>query len=247
MEIERAALRRARELVADPFLGKPPIDVVALGYKIGVKSIAARDMADDGYVGRRQDGGLVIRYRRANSVERNRFTIAHEIAHVIIAEESGIDVMEIKHRRGLDSEEIIANAIAAEILMPAGLVRKFLTYRPPSWSSLFAMRGAFHVSTTAMVRRLTEIQGVAAVFIQVDYPVREGSLQMSCRASKHVNVLFPRRLTSVARDLVSEFDQGIRLSLDVVVDNEPVSIDCAGRLMRQFDKPAYWFVGWKCL
>ena len=241
----KAALERAREIVEDPAYGTPPVDVIALAQRFGVRNIAPREMVEDGYVGRNRNGELVIRYRSANCLERNRFTIAHEIAHILIAASRDIDVMEAKHRRGFDFEEIMANRIAAELLMPDVVLRELLHVKQPAWKSILEMRTLFRVSTTALIRRILDLRDFAAVFVQADYPVKESPQKFRCQLSGHGGFALSVHPRVAIVEMASCFERGESPSLSVVAKSYHLVIPCAGRLMGQFGKPCYWFVGWE--
>jgi Zn-dependent peptidase ImmA (M78 family) len=166
--IVRACQRRVQELVGHPDERRLPVDVVAVARQLGVRAVEPANLGIDGYVGVAADGSTVIRYRKSNTLERNRFTIAHEIGHLLIAEATEIAISAQKSRTGFDSEELIANQLAAELLVPADSLKKHLGCDLPSWGRVQHIRKQFNVSSYTLLRRLTEIEGVAAVFATFD-------------------------------------------------------------------------------
>lgn len=70
-------------------------------------------------------GKFIIRANRHDGARRQRFTIAHEIAHYLLHRDqigSGI-TDDVLYRSGLsDSREAEANRLAADILMPRSLI-----------------------------------------------------------------------------------------------------------------------------
>jgi hypothetical protein len=87
---------------------------------------------------------------------RQRFTLAHEIAHFVLHRdliESGI-VDDTMYRSDLDSVyETQANQLAADILMPIRLIKKYREQHPASdWKELAKV---FEVSEQAMKIRLS--------------------------------------------------------------------------------------------
>lgn len=244
-EDAESAVQIAHQFAASQLVSQPPIDIESVGRKFGIADIAPREMVDDGYVGRDVGGRLVVRYRSANSAERNRFTIAHEIGHVLISQVTGHDVMETRHRRGSSFEESIANRIAAELLMPEQCLRHYLATMRPSWDSVMTMRSVFQVSTTALVLRLMDIKSVTAIRFRVACPMNDPRKDVEVQASKHRRVLFPRRLEMLCSELIREFERGNPLQVEIHCDGNSTILSCGGRLMQRFDSPAYWFVGWK--
>jgi Zn-dependent peptidase ImmA (M78 family) len=79
---------------------------------------------------RNDDGTAVVGVNSADSLNRQRFTIAHELGHLILHGESDLHVDEhfpIGLRSGMsamgvDDKEIEANQFAAELLMPSGMI-----------------------------------------------------------------------------------------------------------------------------
>lgn len=125
-----------------------------------------------------KDSVATIGINRANSTERKRFTIAHEIAHFTLHwnpvsktnQEVFVDKdLFMKFRNTMSdysSSEIImeqeANAFAAALLMPKHFIEKELrgeqyqTLREPEIINSLAKR--FKVSAPAMTYRLTNLQ-----------------------------------------------------------------------------------------
>src|SRR5437867_75875 len=117
----RAAIRAARTHAQGKRL---PIDVKAIAREVGIVRIEPRNMRADGYLGQSERGALVIRYRLGTCQERLRFTIAHETAHILLAQAQGREVADPSFRtEGTSSEERTVNRIAAELLMPESLFR----------------------------------------------------------------------------------------------------------------------------
>ena len=220
---------------------------MALASHVGVASVEPREMVSDGYVGRREDGELVIRYREANSRERNRFTIAHEIAHILISKFTGEDVMANKHRKGFDDEEAAANRVAAELLMPEEMLNEHLSQRQPCWSSVAAIRGAFNVSTTALLRRIVELSSIDGIFIQVTKNGVEHSTGFSftCRASQNPSLLFLRPMRQEISRMLEEFEVCELSEIEYEAGNSRRTMICAGRRMTKFDRHEVWFIGWR--
>src|SRR5438270_5237382 len=86
------AIKAARNAVAASKYDLPPIDLFALSKELGISSVEPAALSTDGYLGRQGDGSLAIRYRCDNSERRNRFTIAHELAHLILAGVQGKEI-----------------------------------------------------------------------------------------------------------------------------------------------------------
>lgn len=104
-------------------------------------------------------GGFVIKVNRYETAERQRFTIAHEIAHFLLHKDyilTGV-IDNVMYRSTLGSKkETEANKMAAEILMPLQEMRESV---PTSWhevteSQVIDLADKFKVSVPAMKVRL---------------------------------------------------------------------------------------------
>src|SRR5688572_17971673 len=85
----RGAITEASDLAIRFADGRPPVDIVKLAKKLGVAEVSAAAISSDGYLGRRADGRFVIRYSDASPHHRRRFTIAHEIGHLLLSHSLG--------------------------------------------------------------------------------------------------------------------------------------------------------------
>jgi Zn-dependent peptidase ImmA (M78 family) len=105
------------------------------------------------------DSGFEIKINKYDLPERQRFTVAHEIAHYLLHRNdigSGV-VDNILYRSVLTSKkETEANALAAEIVMPSGAVRHELNKLggKPNDEIAEVLAQIFKVSTPAMKIRL---------------------------------------------------------------------------------------------
>jgi hypothetical protein len=114
------------------YQSQAPVDVVAIAIDLGVNvwamtmsdSISGKIFRDPINGGR---AGFSIAVNSLHSFVRQRFTVAHEIAHFILHRqklESGDLVDDAMYRSGLSNkEETAANRFAADILMPLPLIR----------------------------------------------------------------------------------------------------------------------------
>src|SRR4051812_13556555 len=65
------------------------VDVHAAAHSLGVVSVEPRQMAADGYLGLSPEGAFIILSGAGNSARRNRFTVAHEVGHLLLARAQG--------------------------------------------------------------------------------------------------------------------------------------------------------------
>lgn len=110
-------------------------------------------------------GKSVIGVNSLHPKTRQRFTIAHELGHLVL--QHG-DILVDKHilyrnsrsQEGIDQIEIEANSFAAELLMPELMIRRELTQThldPEDQDALEALAGKFDVSVPALTFRLVNL------------------------------------------------------------------------------------------
>jgi hypothetical protein len=118
-EVQRTVIRNHQQNL--------PIRLSSLAKELGV-SVQASTLKPgiSGELRPGPAGGYVIRVNRHESSTRQRFTVAHEIAHFLLHRDhigTGISD-DVLYRSGLsDQREAEANRLAADILMPIDLVR----------------------------------------------------------------------------------------------------------------------------
>lgn len=141
------------------FHGDFPVKVGALAKSFGISVKSSTLNAGISGEIKQEGGNYVIRVNRHDVKARQRFTLAHEIAHFLLHKESIGDgiVDDILYRSSLsDSMEAQANRLAADILMPMSFVNKKLTelsqYREEE--QIEKVASLLEVSITALKYRL---------------------------------------------------------------------------------------------
>lgn len=144
------------------FIDDVPVKVGALADALGLKVVvAALPLNISGLIQPDDTGGFVIKVNRFESKERQRFTIAHEIAHFLLHRDrlgSGI-IDSTLYRSKLSSRlEAEANRLAADIIMPDSKVREFLGSKTYTRSEniVDSLAQIFNVSKQAMAIRTGE-------------------------------------------------------------------------------------------
>jgi len=144
------------EIVAR-FLGEAPVDLEGLAAKLGLAVEYAELPSGLSAQLRREGPVYVIRINRRHTAPRQRFTLAHMIAHYLLHRDligEGIED-DALYRSGLGPAfESEANRLAAELLMPAELVRRL---HRSGLRSAEALAAAFQVSEEAMRIRLEQL------------------------------------------------------------------------------------------
>lgn len=147
-----------------------PIDVAIIASGEGAKVVPQRLGADVSGVLLRDENQTLIGVNSAHSPRRQRFTIAHEIAHLLLHPGRPYTVdstVRLNWRDDLsslasDNEEIAANAFAAELLMPERFVRRAIADIGAGRISnedrvVAVLAGRFEVSSEAMSYRLINL------------------------------------------------------------------------------------------
>jgi len=164
-----AVRRRAQSLLQEIGIHQVPVDVFAVTTYLGLDVLAeALDPSTSGVlvVGSEH---AVIGVNQQHHRRRQRFTIAHELAHYVLHRQASnvfVDSTLTFHRNktsaeGVDRQEVEANAFAAELLMPEGLLKKY-------WESqqfdlyddvaLARLAARFDVSEQALTIRLMNLR-----------------------------------------------------------------------------------------
>ena len=147
-EVEQAAI----SLRTHWDLGRKPIlSVVELLEECGVKVLSLELSDIGGMTAYARRGGTsvdaVIVVNCSDSGERQRFTLAHELGHLVLAADDKVNA------------EKAAQRFAGAFLMPADTVRTVIGRRRTSigWSELFSLKRVFAVSVQAIVYRCRDL------------------------------------------------------------------------------------------
>lgn len=162
------SVEAAKRILTEFKIKAPPIPVEEIAEKLGATlSFEPFDGDLSGMLFRNADR-VVIGVNSSHTHVRQRFTIAHEIAHLRLHKgELFVDEARINFRDGSSSlaikpEEIEANAFAAELLMPEVFLRDQLNAiakrgRNTQGDVIEKLARAFEVSTQAMEYRLNNL------------------------------------------------------------------------------------------
>ena len=129
------ARNEARRIIAEFQVSKPPVHVEALAEALGSQIARHRFDGPESGFALRDQGKWIIGVNIQTSRRRQRFTIAHELGHLLLHQGRPITVDQAVLRIDLrndvssmatDLEEIQANTFAATLLMPEEIVLPYV-------------------------------------------------------------------------------------------------------------------------
>lgn len=154
---EAEALRLAEE----HFPNGPEVVAKRLGAEIRLKPINV-----DGWCLRKPGGGAIITLNSNMPETRRRFTLAHEIAHLVLDTQSDVQdrIRDIYDPRS--PEEKAANRVGSEILLPPSRLKKIMK-RPVDSRTIATAAKEAKVSEVVIALRLFKM----AADFDLDHPV----------------------------------------------------------------------------
>lgn len=170
--VARVGYARVRRLAAGLLTGQTeaPVDLNAIADQLAAEIRIMPLSADISGILYRQDDRRVIVVNEAHNAARRRFTIAHELGHLVLHRGTAVHVddsfrFNLRSPRSStadDVEEIEANAFAANLLMPAVWLRNDLkddTIDLNAEDEVRLLADRYQVSVQAMMLRLTSLYG----------------------------------------------------------------------------------------
>ncbi len=157
--------KHASELLRDHGSIEAPVDVERLAKALGISVRYERLDKDVSGLLLVENGVAKVAINELHHLNRQRFTLAHEIGHVLL--HAGSDRVFVDRRffrnewssKGELREEIEANAFAAALLMPQSLVRQHLAADAGITDvDVFRLATRFQVSEQAMTLRLVKLK-----------------------------------------------------------------------------------------
>ena len=133
----------------------------------------------------RSDGKHIITVNEVESEERQRFTVCHEIAHIVLALPSSHDGVPSWSYAKRHPNEIACDWFAAELLMPYKLWLAALPKGEPSRAVIEYMAGEFRCSYPAAASRYAGLATMPCAFVTMESgTVRYAARSMSLRHTK---------------------------------------------------------------
>lgn len=169
MNWTKARIREAaEELLRSENVGEPPVPVERLARRLGAQLRYEPFEGDLSGLLFREADRVVIGVNSLHPKTRQRFTIAHELGHLVLHTDDAIHVdkkFRVRLRdevsaQAIDPAEIAANTFAAELLMPAAMLKRDVTGHTLDFEDDEFIRSLAHrykVSLQAMIFRLTNL------------------------------------------------------------------------------------------
>ncbi|MET8631765.1 ImmA/IrrE family metallo-endopeptidase [Streptomyces sp. NPDC004680] len=157
----------ARDLLARYGIDEPPIVPEHLAEKLGVVVVRQEMKGDVSGMLLRREEQRVIGVNESHGSQRQRFTVAHELGHLllhrgrplILDTQIRVNLRDTVSSMATDREEIEANRFAAALLAPESMVRREVRkVQFETVDDLVAqLANRFDVSRTAMNYRLLNL------------------------------------------------------------------------------------------
>ena len=155
---------------------------------------------ESGYTITKPSGKHIITVNSLESLERQRFTICHEVAHIVLELPSSHGEVPSWSYAKRDINEVMCDTFAAELLMPYLAWRAKVPQKEPSVKVLEYMASEFRTSFPAAASRYATLSDMPCSFVTMDrgqirYAARSTSLR---RVGAWITPRSPIPLGSVA-------------------------------------------------
>jgi len=149
------ARQMAKKVIKDYKLAEVPTDLKTIFQSLGLRYIELDDPKDiDGAILEIENKPSIAVLNRAKPIQRQRFTLAHELGHIFLKHKQR-DNYDPEAEREIDEEwasrkkpptEVEADVFASELLIPFDQIKKF----EKDMDDIEKMAGIFQVSKQAM-------------------------------------------------------------------------------------------------
>lgn len=166
-DVNEALIAACRSFSAAHRVDDPPVRLDRLLKATGARR-EIRPLAGDGRLEVDPGGRFVVIVDERQHWSRQRFTIAHELAHIVLFSEFGDDPKALRHLRSPELWPVIeraCNAAAADLLMPSSDVVSAAARLGLGPEGLGGLQARYAVSWSALLVRLSEVLSLSvAVF-----------------------------------------------------------------------------------
>ncbi len=203
-----------------------PIDPEAIAAELGVKSVRSAEMLEDGKLTWDEVGEPCIEFNARRPRSRQRFTIAHEIAHLLISRDAKDSFRSLATRS--NDEEALCDAFAGALLMPRSWIEQVVQTWHGGQVDLNLLRYVSHhaaVSMSAAAVRITEVSGTTCALLRWQRTVSGWicTYQAAVPPSFHGRVRLDE--TAIAQIESSGIRRTTALVLALQFDGRPITVD----------------------
>jgi len=149
-----------------------PVDVFQIAKKLGVDIINAEIVDAEGILYKNQESPLIILNNKSDYHERNKFTVAILLGHLVMPWHLKQTYCRLKDKKSLDHEdplEIEARQFAGELMLPGSIVKKDFKKISPSIETFEKLaREKYKCSMTALAHKYSDFYGAKAVYLTSD-------------------------------------------------------------------------------
>lgn len=151
--------QRARRAFASAAAEFPPTNLEKIAESLGVKSVRYVPLLLDGRL-LSEGRSYVIEVNSKAPAARRRFTLAHEIGHLLVGGQSALRCTTASGKGNSPKrdaqEERLCDCAASELLIPYDWAWQFLMSRAPGYLAISEMAALCRVSLEVAARRLVE-------------------------------------------------------------------------------------------
>jgi IrrE N-terminal-like domain len=202
-----------------------PVNLRAVARRLGVQRIALVQIVEDGRT-YWDEGGPVIELRGDRPERRRRFTFAHELAHVLLAQ--GVTRPSIQRRTSslsMSDEERLCDRIAAALLMPRWWIEPRVQ-RVVDLACLRQIGDGARVSLSAAAVRVGEVRRRRCSLIQWRRSPRDRWVVTSHAGLPRALIGTIRLSDHAQRRLSRERHDDCWTQIDVTVDGIAHEVEC---------------------
>ena len=151
-----SSLAELIDKIPSDLLRRPPIDIEHIAMRLGARKVVRRSLQGDGLCYPMERGAFVIILNETHSPQRQRFTCAHEVSHILLDPTYKRTTIQRQHDRFAERLESACDQLASEILMPRKLFSEYASSHAWQLSSIPGLASCFQTSMEATARRYVD-------------------------------------------------------------------------------------------
>jgi hypothetical protein len=180
----RAMQHRAQELLDEAEATVPPFDLGRVASHRGVRTIRRVPMSSDARLIPEADG-LAVEVNRTHTRGKQRFSIAHEVAHTLLPGYSGgtVDDDTTGAYAPANEDEALCDVGGATLLLDPRRLRNYATDADPSLTTLVMLANLFDASLQATAAQIAGLNIWPCAFVfweegyrKAEHPLRDAPL-----------------------------------------------------------------------